>query len=285
MMPNEISANAMPMGEQATTTDTAIWLPEREPSPRDILAHAARPWPVPSAPWVMRQSWHDLLFAHWPVAPEVVRGLLPAGLTPDTFDGAAWVGVVPFVMRGVRPRGIPPVPWLSGFPEINVRTYVTVGGKPGVWFWSLDAGNPVAVAIARGIFHLPYFNARFTVATGRDGAISYGSTRGAGQGRFAATYRPTGAPARSVPGTLAHFLTERYCLYTTDGRGRLVRGDIRHAAWPLQPAEADIPTNTLALAAGITLPEQPPLLHFARRLDVLIWWLAASDRAANARNG
>ncbi|MBA3824209.1 MAG: DUF2071 domain-containing protein [Ktedonobacterales bacterium] len=267
--------------------NNAIWSPGQEPAPRAILAQAPHPWPVPPAPWVMRQTWHDLLFAHWPVAPATLRGTLPAGLTLDTFDGMAWVGVVPFVMGGVRPRGIPPVPWLSAFPEINVRTYVTANGKPGVWFYSLDAGNPVAVAIARGVFHLPYFNARFTVATSAE-AVTYASRRGrgmAGLGAFSATYRPSSSPVHAAPGSLAHFLTERYCLYTTDGRGRLLRGDIRHASWPLQAATAEITTNTLALAAGITLPDTPPVLHFARRLDVLIWWLAATDATTNQRSG
>jgi uncharacterized protein len=266
--------------EPGATTAAPIWLPAREPSPRSILARSPQPWPMLKAPWVMRQTWHNLLFAHWPIAPEIMRPLLPASVTLDTFDGAAWVGVVPFVMGGVRPRGIPPVPWISAFPEINVRTYVTVDGKPGVWFFSLDAGNPVAVAIARGVFHLPYYHARFTVAVA-DGVVRYTNQRNRQPrdvGGFSATYRPISDPVYAEPGTLAHFLTERYCLYTLNGRGRLVRGDIRHAPWPLQAAEADIALNTMALAAGLTLPDQPPLLHFARRQDVLVWGLVTTER-------
>src|ERR1700687_6083754 len=120
---------------------------------------AHRPWPLPARGWVMAGTWRDLLFAHWPVATTSLRPLVPARLRIDTFDGQAWLAVVPFRMSGVRLRGTPAMPWLSAFPELNVRTYVRCGAKPGVWFFSLDAGNPLAVGIARAWFHLPYYRA------------------------------------------------------------------------------------------------------------------------------
>src|SRR5437764_14098290 len=129
-------------------------------NPRAILQHKAhRTAPMPTGPWIMTQTWHELLFAHWPIAPEKIRPLIPSVFTLDTFEGEAWVGVVPFRMSNVRPRWVPPMPGLSAFPELNVRTYVTIHGIPGVYFFSLDAGNPIAVAAARTVFHLPYFKA------------------------------------------------------------------------------------------------------------------------------
>mgnify|MGYP001469494814 CR=1 FL=1 len=225
----------------------------------------------------MRQTWRDLLFAHWSAPMAMLRPLIPTSLDVDTFDGTAWVGVVPFHMTGVRLRGTPFSPVAGAFAELNVRTYVVphtgAERKPGVWFFCLDAGSPVAVAVARRWFHLPYFNARMSVAADEE-RIRYSSRRahrGAAPAAFAATYGPTAPVALSEPGTLTHWLTERYCLYTTDHRGRLYRGDIHHPQWPLQAAEAAITINTMAAAHGITVPETAPLLHFARRLDVRCW--------------
>jgi len=235
------------------------------------IAH--RPWPLPAGPWVMAQSWHDLLFAHWPVALAVLRPLIPLQLQIDISDGQAWLAVVPFRMTGVRLRGTPAVPWLSAFPELNVRTYVTDGKKPGVWFFSLDAGNPLAVAIARAWFHLPYFRARM-LCREQDGWIHYESERthrGAPTGLLKGRYRPVGEPFAPQRGTLEHFLTERYCLYTADRRGRIIRGEIHHSHWPLQVAEAEFAENSMAEAAGVALPAQKPLLHFSKRQDVVVW--------------
>lgn len=221
----------------------------------------------------MAQRWHDVLFAHWRVPAESLRPLLPEGLELDLFQGQAWLGVVPFRMTGVRPRLVPAFPWLSSFPELNVRTYVVAEGKPGVWFFSLDAGNPLAVTMARAWFHLPYYSARMRVWEDEDW-ISYTSTRthdGAPPAEFRGRYRPMGEPFCAARGTLEHFLAERYCLYTSGAKQHLYRGEIHHAPWRLQLAEAEIQVNTTAAGLGIVLPEEPPLLHFARRQKVAVW--------------
>ncbi|MCA1563028.1 MAG: DUF2071 domain-containing protein [Acidobacteria bacterium] len=240
-----------------------------------VTAH--RPWPMPASPWIMTQTWHDLLFAHWPVAVEALRELVPAAFEIEMFDGEAWLGVVPFDMTNVAPRGVPALPWLSAFPELNVRTYVRVGGKPGVYFFSLDAANPVAVGVARTLVHLPYYSATMSV-TERDGFIEYRSRRTsshAALAEFTARYRPTGPAGQPAAGTLEHFLTERYCLYTVDKSARAYRLDIHHAPWPVQRAEAEITRNSMAEAAGIHLPARPPVLHFSRRQDMVAWPLRA----------
>lgn len=248
------------------------WLPwvKMMTDPRGV---AHRPYPPPPGPWVMAQTWHDLLFAHWPLPVEELRRRVPPQLNLDTFDGSAWVGVVPFRMSGIRPRHLPAVPWLSAFLELNVRTYVTVGGLSGVYFFSLDAANPVAVALARAIFKLPYFRARMRLDR-RDGGVLYTSRRthaGAPRAELRAWYRPTGAAFSAIAGSLEWWLTERYCLYTVDRRGRVVRTHIHHPAWRLQPAEAAFELDTMAASHALRLAPTEPLLHFARRQDVVVW--------------
>jgi uncharacterized protein YqjF (DUF2071 family) len=237
----------------------------------DEIGH--RRWPLPDGPWVMTQSWHDLLFAHWPVDAGALQDKLPAGLPLDTFDGQAWLGVVPFRMTNVAPRGVPAIPLVSSLIELNVRTYVTLHDKPGVYFFSLDANSAIAVAAARALFGLPYYAATMQTEQ-RDARVLYTSARRTkmdGVAEFAATYRPIGAVQTAKPGSLEYFLTERYCLYTVDKRFRANRLDIHHPPWPLQAAEATIAVNTMAQAAGIRLPSTAPLLHFARRQDMVAW--------------
>jgi uncharacterized protein YqjF (DUF2071 family) len=244
------------------------------------IAH--RPWALPEGRWIMAQIWHDLLFAHWPLPVAALRSHIPTRLAIDTYNGQAWIGVVPFRMSGVRLRATPAVPWLSAFPELNVRTYVVADGKPGVWFFSLDAGNPIAVAIARAWFHLPYFHARMSCVE-RNGWIEYRSVRthhGAARGELQGSYRAIGPEFQAQRGSLEYFLTERYCLYTADGAGRAICGEIHHAPWPLQLAEAEFPKNTMAEAAGFSLPPEKPLLHFSRRQDVVVWQLYRLASAA-----
>ncbi|HWX91097.1 MAG TPA: DUF2071 domain-containing protein [Terriglobales bacterium] len=217
----------------------------------------------------MAQTWHDLLFAHWPIPIELMRPLVPPQLELDTFDRQAWVGVVPFWMSGVRTRGLPAIPGLSRFPELNVRTYVTYGGKPGVYFFSLDAANLPAVCTARALYHLPYFRARMK-ADGAGEKVVYSSSRRRANAEFRGRYAPCAPLQLRQPGTIELWLTERYCLYTVH-QGDVYRGEIHHLRWPLQDAGAEIEINSMAGAANIMLPDTPPLLHFARRLDVLIW--------------
>jgi uncharacterized protein len=238
-----------------------------------------RPYPLPEGPWVLRMRWHDLLFMHWPVPEEILRTMIPASLRLDTFDGSAWLGVVPFRMEGVRPRFLPAVPPLSSFPELNLRTYVTHEGKPGIWFFSLDAHNPTAVRLARATFGLPYFDAKMSCRVSED-EVRYGSVRthkGAPPARLVVSYRPAGEPFDSRPGTLENFLTERYCLYSAgvanraSGTGRVRRGDIHHLMWPLQPAAVEVEELEMTAQVGVTLPDTGPTLHYARRLDVVAW--------------
>lgn len=231
-----------------------------------------RPWPLPARPWLHRQSWRDLLFAHWQVPAEALRPLVPAPLVLQEVDGMSWIGVVPFWMSGVSGRGLPNLPGLSSFAELNVRLYVEHDGKPGVWFLSLDAASRPAVWAARRFFHLPYYYARMRVERAADRVV-YRSERAGGGARFHAVYGPTSAVQKARPGTLEHFLTERYCLYAEAPSGRLYRGNIHHAPWPLQAAQADIRENTLLAPHGIELPDAPPLLHFSKRLDVVLWLL------------
>jgi uncharacterized protein YqjF (DUF2071 family) len=237
----------------------------------DQVSH--RPWPLPRSPWVMAQTWHDLLFAHWPMPAHTLRREVPPRLELDTFDGQAWLAVTPFRMTGVRPRLLPLLPGLSAFPELNVRTYVTDGQKRGVWFFSLDAGNRAAVELARRWFHLPYFHARMSLEHKGDG-VFYESRRihrGAPAAEFRASYRPIGEVIRATSGSLEHWLTERYCLYAMDERQRLFRAEIHHVPWPLQLAAVEIEINTMAAGHGFVLAGGPSLAHFSRRLDVRVW--------------
>jgi uncharacterized protein YqjF (DUF2071 family) len=234
----------------------------------DTLTETAhRPWPLPGGSWLTGQTWDDLLFAHWRVDAEALRPLVPAGLAVEECDGSAWLGVTPFRLVGLRLHGLPPLPGVSQCPELNVRTYVTDGEKPGVWFFSLAAGSRVAVETARSAFKLPYEHALMRADEVGE-RVAYSCVRGESQ--FVARYGPAGDVFVPQPGTLEHFLTERYCLYTSDD-GRVLRAEIHHPPWDLQPAEAEIQANTVAPVAL----DGDPLLHFSRRQDVVIWPPAA----------
>ena len=233
---------------------------------------AHRPYSLPTQPWALQMTWRDLLFMHWPVPAAALQPLIPEALTLDTFDGSAWLGVVPFDMRNVYPRFTFSVPGVSNFPELNLRTYVSAGGKAGVWFFSLDAGNPLAVQLARTGFHLPYFNAAMGCAD-IGGTVYYQSKRthrDAPAADFVAAYRPV-EKVNLSPNTLELFLTERYCLYSADAKGRVYRGEVHHQRWPLQPAEAEVQVNRMTGQIGVTLPDTEPLLHFSKILEVAAW--------------
>jgi uncharacterized protein YqjF (DUF2071 family) len=242
---------------------------------------AHRPYPPPATRAALRMTWETLLFMHWRVAAEALRPHIPAALAIDTFDGSAWIAVVPFRMRGTRPSFAPSIAPLSDFPELNVRTYVVQGGRPGVWFFSLDAASPLAVRIARRFFKLPYMDARMACqpepapryADWGDGVryASHRTHRGQPPADFAARYRPAGPAFCARPGSLDDFLTARYCFYAADRRGAVYRAEIDHPAWPLQPGEVEVECNTMTAPIGVTLPDEPPHLLFVRQLDVVGW--------------
>jgi uncharacterized protein len=214
-----------------------------------------RPYPVPSSPFVMHQSWHDLLFIHYRVPAELLRAVVPPSLPLDTFQGEAYVGVVPFRMARVRPRFIPPLPWLSFFPELNVRTYVTLDGRPGVYFFS------------------PYFKATMQCrAVG--GEIRYRSARTDRRGKPAvlqAQYAPTGPAFIAERDSLEYFLTARYCLYTLNARQEVLRAEIHHEPWALQAARLQAQANTMLDPLGLSLPPEEPHLLFVKKLHVFVW--------------
>ena len=218
----------------------------------------------------MVQTWLDLLFAHWPVDQAHLRSKVPAPFDLDLHDGQAYVGVVPFSMTNVTFRGVPAMPLVSTFPELNVRTYVRAEGKPGVLFFSLDAASGLAVRMARLWLNLPYHRAEMS-CTARAEAIDYRSRRLGEPAEFIGTYEPNGSEHEPRPGTLEYFLTERYCLYAMDRNARPYRLEIHHPPWRLRSADARFERNSVADAAGITLPTTAPLLHFSKRQDMVAW--------------
>ncbi len=215
--------------------------------------------------WVQRQEWRDLLFAHWPIRISTLRPLVPRSLELDCFDGQAWVGIVPFRMTGVRLRWLPSLPWLSAFPELNLRTYVRHRGQSGIYFFSLDAPNPLAVTVARRLYHLPYHRAEITMRSDQDG-ISYDCRRrqrDAPPAAIGVDYRPIGDAFRAEAGSLEHFLVERYALFCASANGKIHACRLQHPAWKLMPAEAEFRYNTMTESVGFSLPETKPLLWYS----------------------
>jgi len=216
----------------------------------------------------MQQRWLKLLFVHYEVDADWLQKQLPEGLQVDTHGGKAWLGIVPFVMEGVRPRGVPRIPPLTDFPEINLRTYVTCGRKPGVWFISLDITSGLGVWIARKFFHLPYFKATVEVAadgTGTDYRLERGPVRW--EGRYAGF-----ESVETTPGSFEDWATERYCLYAANAKGHLFRGEVHHPKWPLQRAELEESDNTML--DGLPVGPRHPALLYSEALDVVVWPLA-----------
>jgi uncharacterized protein YqjF (DUF2071 family) len=222
----------------------------------------------------MRQRWRRLAFLHWPVDPAVVRRLLPAGLDVDVWEGSAYLGIVPFTISGTRPPLLPPVPGLSSFHELNLRTYVHRQGRdPGVWFFSLDAASRLAVLGARLTYKLPYFHAHITMSEGHDGLVNYSSRRASPDTRahFACTYGPAGPVRGATPGSLEFYLVERYLLYSWDGK-RLRSARVWHHPYPLQPAIVEDVTEQLTPSAGLEVSTTgTPLAHYADEVDVRIY--------------
>ncbi|HEY0321864.1 MAG TPA: DUF2071 domain-containing protein [Pyrinomonadaceae bacterium] len=232
----------------------------------DRLAIRERPKGFP----IMHQNWGKLLFMHWRIDEEKLRPLIPERLKIDTFDGSAWIGVIPFTMWNVRLSFTPPVPWLSAFHEINVRTYVHYEGVPGVWFFSLDANSSVAVLGARTLYNLPYFNARINLEQEGE-RIDYSSSRtDEPPADFNATWTIEDKLSLSDPDSLDFYLTERYCLYSVKGE-RLNRLRIHHRPWPLQTATVQSYSSTMIESHGLPTPEGEPVLHYAEELEVDFW--------------
>jgi uncharacterized protein YqjF (DUF2071 family) len=231
-----------------------------------------RPYPMPRSPWLMRQTWEHLLFAHWRVDVNAVRAVVPAELELDLFDGEAWVAVVPFLITDASLRSMPAIPFMSKFPEMNVRTYVRYKGQSGVYFFSLDAANPVAVETARKLFHLPYFNATMKCDT-ETGGTKYQSlrkdSRGAA-GELIMSYRPVGPVTDFSNDSLERWFTERYCLFTVH-RGRVYSIEIHHPRWPLQPAAAEFTRNTMIETVGLQALDGAPSLLYAEAIDTIEW--------------
>lgn len=246
--------------------------------PIDRIAPTRRP----EGRVAQRQSWKQLTFLHWRVPPAVLRPLVPAELTIDTFEGDAFVGLVPFTMTGVRPLWAPAVRGISNFHETNVRTYVHMNGRdPGVWFFSLDAASRVAVTVARTFWHLPYHHARMSLDVRASGVGSAGEIRYVTErlgpppvpAGCKVTTRVLGDVSPALPGTLEHFLAERYILYADTGGGSLSMGRVHHAPYPLQRAEVVAWEESLLAAAGIARPNDAPLAHYAEGVDVEIFAL------------
>jgi uncharacterized protein YqjF (DUF2071 family) len=237
------------------------------------ISHRTLP-PPPNRPWIMRMDWRNLGFFHWRVDPSVLRGCLPRSLQLDCFDGTAWVGIVPFTMANVRARCLPPIPTTSRFLELNLRTYVVHEGKPGVWFFSLDASSRLAVRGARAGFHLPYFDAEMNVSGSE--SICYRSRRthkNIPPGVFDATYRAVGSKFQAQESTLEYWLTERYWLYAEDSRKRLYSGAVHHRPWPLQRAEGNIVENSIGNLIDLEFVDPPESVLFAEHIPVVAWAL------------
>ncbi|USK52157.1 DUF2071 domain-containing protein [Bacillus sp. CMF12] len=231
-----------------------------------------RPFPLPDKPWVMEQIWTDVLFAHWPVPAEIMEEHIPSQLTLDTYNGTAWVGIVPFWISKMRVRGLPPLPIMKSMNELNVRTYVEYEGMKGVYFFSLDADNFLAVTGARILYFLPYMNAEMQVSK-CEGLINYESRRThshSESGQFKADYKPISSPFNSKPGTLDEWLTERYCLWVTKGE-KVFRGDIHHTKWQLHEASCTIHQNTLASFLPRKYFKGEPIVHYSPEKHAYFW--------------
>ncbi|WP_216830153.1 YqjF family protein [Alkalihalobacterium elongatum] len=226
----------------------------------------------PSGNWVMRQTWSSLLFAHYKVPKSLIRSVIPTCFEVETFEEEAWISVVPFFMSGIRARGLPELPFTPSFPELNVRTYITFNGRPGVYFFSLDASSKVAVSLANLTYNLPYMNANMSCVS-KEREIEFTSERTdnrANKGVFSAKYFPVSDVYFAKPGTLEHWLTERYSLFVTKGMG-IYEGRINHKPWPLQRAEVQFGVNTVAQSVGIPIEDPPDLLQYSNKLKVVVW--------------
>ncbi|WP_175384401.1 YqjF family protein [Bacillus sp. FJAT-27225] len=231
-----------------------------------VTAH--RPYPLPDLPWMMTQTWENLLFLHWPIPADQLRAHVPEQLELDTWEGQAWLTISPFQVKHQRFRILPEIPLLNEYLELNVRTYVKHGGKGGVYFFSLDANLAPAVLAANGLLALPYKNADMEFKQAEDAFIFTNKRLSAedGFGEFKAIYKPETEPALCGPGSLEHWLVERYCLFTTRN-GKVLRGDIHHLPWDVSTASADVGVNTMS---PVPL-NGAPIIQFCKSKKVLMF--------------
>jgi uncharacterized protein len=249
-----------------------------------------KPRPLPTGRWAISQRWNDLLFAHWPVPAAAIAALLPEGLQVDTFQGAAWLGIVPFWLDRLKVRGVPRIPVFRSLPDLNLRTYVREEHSRGrgLYCFSMDAGNLLAVAAARTFYHLPYYWADMRLERRSVREFAFYSRRrfAAATVTFQARYRGLGPRLGQMDGrsgTLESFFSERDCLYTRNREGEAIRANIHQVAGPLEDAEAVIERNSLAETIGITLPNCEPVLHYSRRMAVYVWPAELVRRALATR--
>jgi len=238
---------------------------------KELLVQSHRTFPMPVDPWIMTQEWHHTLFAHWPLPAGMLRDNVPPELEIDTYDGDAWIGIVPFQVKNTRGRFIPPIPFFSHYIEVNARTYVTYKGNPGVYFFSLDANQLTVVFGAKLFFGLPYkqANIRFRL----DDTVKLDSIRlpvSDASAKLHVSYRPENDVFFAEPGTLEHWFTERYCLWTKRGNG-LYRADIHHTKWELQRASAEIMHDNLVPMVGQNPLQSQPLLHYNAFKKAFFW--------------
>ena len=246
---------------------------------REFLVRTShKPRPLPAGRWTMTQRWNDLLLAHWPIAAASIESLLPDGLETDTYQGSAWVGAVPFWLDRVKVRGVPAIPGLRNFPDLNFRTYVRdrYTKTPGFYFFSVDSNSLIAVAAAWAMYHLPYRLAEMRLEPRAEREFAFYSRRRFTRQRviFKARYRglgPTRKTAEIRAGTFEYFVTERSCVFSTNRAGQPIRANIHQVPWPLEEAEAEIEQNDLGRAVGIELPKTDPVLHYSRRLALYVW--------------
>lgn len=246
---------------------------------REYLVRTShKPRPLPAGRWAMTQRWNDLLFAHWPIAATEIQALLPEWLEADTFQGSAWLGAVPFWLDRIKIRGMPAIPGMRNFPDLNLRTYVRdpITGTPGFYCFSVDSSNLLAVAAAHAVYHLPYCLAEMHLEAHGEREFAFYSRRRFRRQQviFKARYRglgPTRKTAEMRPGSFEYFFAERSCVFSTNRAGQPIRANLHHVPWPLEEAEAEIERNDLPAAVGIELPDQEPVLHYSRRLAVYVW--------------
>lgn len=237
-------------------------------------------------PWVLFMKWRDLFFASWRVSVEALRSVVPGELEIDTFDGSAWITLVPMRITDMHWRGIAPIPGMEGLRELNLRTYTTRNGKPGVYFLSIECPAICSDWIARNIFGAPYYEAQ--IALCNDGVSwSFASERtqeGMHAAAFFGTFRPAGEASRPAPGSLEHFLVERYCLYFVKD-GAIWRGDIDHDEWKLQNADMQIAVNTVPSALGLALAAKPDHTAYCVSTDTRVWPPVKEERASGGTTG